>query len=64
MNQFPVERHRRQMVSELLVHYNAEVTPDEGLALEVSQEEDVSILRGLCGDSCCFSVQGRWRSRL
>ena len=63
MNQFPVEKHRRQMLSDLLVHYNAEVTPEEKLVMEVCQAGEASTLRGLHGDTICFAVEGLWRDR-
>ena len=63
MNQFPVEKHRRQMLGDLLVHYNAEVTPEEKLVMEVCQAGEASTLRGLHGDTVCFAVEGLWRDR-
>ena len=63
MNQFPVEKHRRQMLGDLLVHYNAEVVPEETLIMEVCEAENASTLRGLNGDTVCFAVEGAWRDR-
>ena len=58
-----VEKHRRQMLGDLLVHYNAEVTPEEKLVMEVCQAGEASTLRGLHGDTVCFAVEGLWRDR-
>ena len=63
MNQFPVEKHRRQMLGDLLVHYNAEVIPEEKLTMEVCAAQNASVLRGLNGDTVCFAVEGTWRDR-
>ncbi len=63
MNQFPIERHRSQTLSDLLVHYNFEVTPDEPLTLSLCEEGDVSVLQGLNDEKVCFGVEGTWRAR-
>lgn len=51
------------MLGDLLVHYNAEVTPEEKLVMEVCQAGEASTLRGLHGDTVCFAVEGLWRDR-
>ncbi|MCI6039607.1 MAG: thioesterase [Clostridiales bacterium] len=63
MNQFPMEKHQRQMLSDLLVHYNAEVIPGEKLTMEICEAGEMSVLRGLHGEPVCFAVEGTWHSR-
>lgn len=63
MNQIPVEWHRTHMLGDLLIHYNAEVTPGEALTLEMSEQDGLSLMRGLHGDTVCFGVQGTWAER-
>lgn len=63
MNQFAPERHKKQMVSDLLVHYNFEVLPGEALTLSLADNGEHSTLYGRHGDTVCFGVEGAWKNR-
>lgn len=63
MNQFAPERHAKQMVSDLLVHYNFEVLPGETLTLSLTDGGGRSALHGRRGDTVCFGVEGAWKDR-
>lgn len=63
MNQFPVEHHRQKQLSDLLVHYNFEVTPEEPITFSIQEKENASLLHGLKGDKVCFGVEGAWQAR-
>lgn len=63
MNQFSVERHERQMVTDLLAHYNFEVRAGEPITLSLCDKDGMSELRGLNGDTACFGIQGTWANR-
>ncbi|MEG1891254.1 MAG: thioesterase [Clostridia bacterium] len=62
-NQFPYERHAREELCDLLIHYHFEVLPQETLRFELREEQHVSVLAGLNGEQTCFAVQGTWRAR-
>lgn len=63
MNRFPVEKHQKALLHELLIHYNAEVLPHESVTLSLCEDGDTSVLRGLNGETLCFGVEGTWRAR-
>ncbi|MDD3334261.1 MAG: thioesterase [Eubacteriales bacterium] len=63
MNRFPTERHDREELADLLIHYNFEIRAGELMTLCLWNQENHSVLHGLNGDQVSFAIQGLWRPR-
>lgn len=62
-DRFPIEKHRREMISDMTIHYNFEARPDEPITLTLQSEGDKSVMHGMRGDVCCFSIEATWKPR-
>ncbi len=60
---FPMEHHHAQRLTDVLIHYEREITPGEITALSLTQEGAQSVLRGTGAGGNCFSVYGIWEER-
>jgi medium-chain acyl-[acyl-carrier-protein] hydrolase len=60
---FPMEHHRARRLTDVLIHYEREITPDETTSLSLIQEGAQSVLRGTGVGGNCFSVYGIWEER-
>lgn len=63
MNRFSIEKHRREELARLLIHYHFEVLPQEPLRLELREGENLAVLNGVNGERSCFQMEGEWRPR-
>lgn len=61
-NLFSFEKHRQQELSDILVHYNFEVTPHEEISFMVRQEGDACVVQGISAQQVCFAIEGTWRA--
>lgn len=63
MNLFPYEKHERETLRDLLVHYHYEIRPEESLLFQLCSQGNTSVMQGMSGDRACFAIEGTWRSR-
>ncbi|NLO85575.1 MAG: hypothetical protein GX096_09135 [Clostridiales bacterium] len=63
MNAIPLEKHAQEQITNLLVHFTHEITPQETITLTMKEQEDVSVMHGMRDDTICFSVEGTWKKR-
>ena len=63
MNQFPLEKHKREELARLLIHYHFEVRPEEPLRLELQEQGSLAAFHGISGDRPCFMLEGEWRAK-
>ena len=59
----PTEHHRKWQPTDVLIHYNREIRPEEQVALALQHDGAQSVLRGEADGVLCFAMSVGWVPR-
>ncbi len=60
---YPMEHHQTCRVSDVLIHYDREITPGAEVALALQQQDNRGVLRGDSNGLPCFVISANWMKR-
>lgn len=62
-DQFDQPFHQRHHLTDVLIHYNHEIHPDETVTLKLQQRDSLSVMQGTSSELIHFALRGQWAER-